>query len=96
MLLDLDFKFQQIDGTEIDSKISDYVSKQLAEIKTDFDAIDAMDFALSLRKTGKVEMKASDIDILETFIRTLPLEPIFLAPILRAIKSAKEKKISKK
>ena len=91
MLLDLDFKFTQLNGDFFDSETAaNHVAIRLTMIKSDFDPIDAWDFAKSLKSNGNVDMKSTDLDILEKFIRNSDLAPIAQAQIIRKIKNAKE------
>ena len=95
MKLDLNFYFLDLDGNPMDGidgtkTIAQTVAFILATTKTDFDPVDAYDFALTLRKEGVVELKSSDVALLEKTIRNFePLYPLCKAQIIKAIHSMK-------
>lgn len=91
MLLNLDFRFKTLDGTEGAQTAATIVSDLLGLQKTKFHAIDAYQFALELRKSGIIELKPTDMESLEEAITSCDIFPFAKAQILQVIKDTKER-----
>ncbi len=92
MLLNLDFKFKDLEDKEIEGNtaaklLADFLSNKTTGAIT---SIKAMDWALKLFSVGEIEIDRADTQSLEKLVKSFELANILEAPILLAIKALKD------
>lgn len=92
MLLDMNFKFKDLSGTDIgDTTLSKMLAEVLAGQKTDgISPVKAYDWAVKFHNDGKIDIDATDSELLEKVVASCEaLTNIGKAQMINAIKEAR-------